>query len=350
MKKELSTYLDLLRISAAAAVFLGHLSWRAISGGFLWQLQSYGHSAVIVFFVLSGFVISYAADTKERTLFDFSVARLGRLYSVVLPAIFLTLVCDAIGTAHNPAVYDLARETQPAWRLLLGFLFLTQSWGHFSLLSNEPYWSLPYEFWYYAIFAAAMFLKGWQRIIGLLVSCAVAGPAILLLAPIWAAGALSYRLAQRVTLGARAARFLWAATGLAAIAVAIANGRPFMSTSAFLPTIFSGLDFLLGGLIAANIFSASFLSFGVARFHRPAAKLAGMTFALYLFHLPLLHLVAAYMPADLTVPVRALLAAGLTLTAVYLLSFITEGQKHRWRGAIRWLLRAAPAEKFPARQ
>ena len=347
MNKELSTYLDVLRVGAAATVFLGHLSWIAISGGLLWQMQPYGHSAVIVFFVLSGFVIQYAADVKERTLFDYSVARLARLYSVVLPAILLTAVCDAIGMQHNAAVYDMSRETHPLWRMLLGVLFLTQSWGHASLLSNEAYWSLPHEFWYYVIFAAATFLKGRQRILALVVSGAIAGPAILIMAPIWAAGALAYRLTKRVTLGEPAARLLWVATGIAAFAVALGNGKPLMSPSPFLPHAFSGLDFLLGALVAANILSASFISFGISRFHGPVSKLAGMTFALYLFHLPLLHLAAAYMPAGLPVPARGLIEAALVLTVIYFLSFITEGQKHRWRGAMQWLLRpfGAPQSK-----
>ena len=66
MRRELSVYLDVLRLSAALTVFVSHLSWIQISGGFLWQLQFLGHDAVMVFFVLSGFVIQYAADTKEK--------------------------------------------------------------------------------------------------------------------------------------------------------------------------------------------------------------------------------------------------------------------------------------------
>lgn len=339
MNKSLSTYLDLLRIGAAATVFLGHLSWMTISGGFLWQIQRYGHSAVMVFFVLSGFVIQYAADVKERTLYDFSVARLARLYSVVAPAILLTLVCDTIGIYHNPAVYDLERETGIVWRMLAGLLFLTQSWSHISLLSNEPFWSLPYEFWYYAIFASLAFLKGWQRIAALIVSCAIAGPAILFLGPIWAAGAMAYRLAKHATLDGRSAKLLWIATGIAAIAVILLRGKPYNSISPFLPPAFSGWDFLLGALVAANIFAASFLSLRISELHAPVAKLAGMTFALYLFHMPLLFMIANFIPADLPVPVRGLTEAGFTLAIVYLLSFVTEGQKRRWRGAIRRLLR-----------
>ncbi|HTC84425.1 MAG TPA: acyltransferase family protein, partial [Rhizomicrobium sp.] len=102
MKKELSVYLDILRVLAAAAVFLSHLSWLEISGGFLWQLQPYGHPAVIVFFVLSGYLIQYSVAARENRLADYAVARLGRLYSVVIPALILTYIFDRIGASHNP--------------------------------------------------------------------------------------------------------------------------------------------------------------------------------------------------------------------------------------------------------
>lgn len=342
MKKELSTYLDLLRLGAAAVVFIGHLSWQAISGGFLWQFGRYGHSAVIVFFVLSGFVIQYAADTKERRLVDYSVARLARLYSVVLPALLLTFICDAIGTAHNPNVYHMERETDQGWRLIAAATFLTQSWGHISALSNDAYWSLPYEFWYYVLFAAVTFLKGPQRVAALLISAFIAGPGILMMGPIWAMGAIAYRLIKHITFGKTVARSLWIATGIAAIAVAMSD-KPITQTAPFLPNAYSGWDFLLGALVAANILSVNFLSFDLSRFHRPVAKLAGVTFALYLFHLPLLHLSAAYMPAGLPVPVRGLIQSGLTLTIIYWLSLITEGQKYRWKRMFKRILGVQPA-------
>lgn len=336
MKKELSTYLDLLRFGAAIVVFVGHLSWRAISGGFLWRLPHYGHSAVIVFFVLSGFVIQYAADTKERTLLDYSAARLARLYSVVLPALLLTAICDAIGTAHNPNVYFMDREDSRVWRLVTAATFLSQSWGHIDTLSNDAYWSLPYEFWYYVLFAAITFLKGPQRIAATLLGAMIAGPGILILAPLWAAGVITYRLMKRITIGKTMALCLWAATAAATIGIAMVDS-PITRTTPFLPSAYSGWDFPLAVAVSANILSANFLSFGLAKFHRPVAKLAGMTFALYLFHLPLLHLGAAYLPADMPASVKGPLLAGGTLAMIYLLSRITEGQKHRWRHMFQWL-------------
>jgi peptidoglycan/LPS O-acetylase OafA/YrhL len=147
MNKGLSTYLDALRFSAALAVFFRHLSFSNVSGGFLWQLYPFGHDAVVIFFVLSGFVIAYVTDTKEATIGEYMSARLARLYSVVLPALAVTFICDFVGIRHHPQVYDLARETEPTLRLLASGLFISQSWGwQLDTLSNDAYWSLPYEF------------------------------------------------------------------------------------------------------------------------------------------------------------------------------------------------------------
>ena len=70
-----SIYLDLVRSLAAFFVVFDHAST-------LFDLHSvprWGHQAVIVFFVLSGYVIGHVADTRETTLRAFLVARLARL-------------------------------------------------------------------------------------------------------------------------------------------------------------------------------------------------------------------------------------------------------------------------------
>lgn len=334
MKRGLSAYLDLLRIAAAGAVFIEHLSYGKISGGFLWRLGAYGHSAVITFFVLSGFVIAFAADQKEKTLLDFSVARFARLYSVVIPALLLTLICDFIGTHHNPAAYYATDRGDPVTALGFGALFLTQSWQKISLLSNRAFWSLPYEFWYYQIFAAALFLGGWLRIAAISAACLIAGPAILLLFPIWLMGAYAYRFSKTAKL--TYPNVVWCCSGLLALA-AIMNNAPMTLASPFLPAAYSTLDYLIGALLAINIMAASQLDFPIGKWKQPISYFAGMTFALYLFHLPLLHLAAAYVPASWPSVVRGVIVGTFALTAVYLLSFITERQRHRWRALFYWI-------------
>ena len=63
MTKALSLYLDALRFGAAFTVFLSH--YGKFNGGLFWQIQPYGVTAVIVFFVLSGFVIAWVTEARN---------------------------------------------------------------------------------------------------------------------------------------------------------------------------------------------------------------------------------------------------------------------------------------------
>src|SRR3954452_6223967 len=62
MKRDLSAFLDLTRTLAALTVFLAHLSKPQFGGAPVSVFGESSHSAVIVFFVLSGFVISWTAE------------------------------------------------------------------------------------------------------------------------------------------------------------------------------------------------------------------------------------------------------------------------------------------------
>src|SRR5437764_15444933 len=100
-----SLYLDLVRFLAAAAVVLFHSNSESLLYACNIPLTDYGHEAVIVFFVLSGYVIGYITDTKERVLSQYFISRAARIYSVAVPAIILTLVLDNIGLVLSPALY-----------------------------------------------------------------------------------------------------------------------------------------------------------------------------------------------------------------------------------------------------
>jgi hypothetical protein len=76
MHPGLSFYLDLIRFISALEVFLYHIG-----------LARFGHEAVIVFFVLSGYVISYTAKNNDRTIGRYAISRFTRVYSVALPAL-----------------------------------------------------------------------------------------------------------------------------------------------------------------------------------------------------------------------------------------------------------------------
>ena len=106
MNKETSIYLDAVRFIAALAVFFSHVGARIYSGGFLWQANSAGTPAVVIFFVLSGFVIGYVSGRRETSGSAYFVARAARLYSVVIPTLLLTAGLDWAGAYADPAAYE----------------------------------------------------------------------------------------------------------------------------------------------------------------------------------------------------------------------------------------------------
>ena len=201
MNRQLSAYLDLMRVVCAAVVVLSHLGHGHLVGGYLWPFTFFGNEAVMTFFVLSGFVIAFVTDQREQTLAVYAASRLARLYSVILPAMLLTVLLDAVGQSINAESYLNSHATTGDGKVagyLLSIFMLNQSWGldqHFG--SDGAYWSIPYEFWYYFIFGSVMLLKGWRRAVFALAGATIAGPKILFLLPVWLLGVGVYYLLKR---------------------------------------------------------------------------------------------------------------------------------------------------------
>jgi len=93
LRRDFSAFLDLVRLTAAVFVFLGHLSDRRFGGEALPPFLTLAKSSVIAFFVLSGYVISWSAKRDGHAL-DFAINRAARIYSVALPAVLLTWAVD----------------------------------------------------------------------------------------------------------------------------------------------------------------------------------------------------------------------------------------------------------------
>ena len=102
LARETSLYIDAMRVLAALVVFLDHFARPSVSGGLFWQVAPFGGDAVIVFFVISGFVIAHATAQKERNAADYFISRAARIYSVAVPAIVLTIACDFVGQWIDP--------------------------------------------------------------------------------------------------------------------------------------------------------------------------------------------------------------------------------------------------------
>jgi peptidoglycan/LPS O-acetylase OafA/YrhL len=351
-----STYLDLLRLAAALVVFLDHWGQPAFTGsGHAW-FAPYGHLAVIVFFVLSGYLITAVAVERETSLRVFVASRAARIYSVALPALALTAAIDLILLAHGQgAQVPDYQYAAPAKYLALFLGFGTELWFvHEDAFSNVPYWSLSYEVWYYALFAAALYGQGRGRLLLIAGLALLVGPRLWLLLPVWALGSGVYRLHRRIALPPGPARWAFAGTLLAIVALKAAHLDDLMNAQASrvigdwlgpaaMPLLrysryFLG-DWLFAALLAANLFAARFAAPDLGAIGRAIRYFAGFTFTAYLMHYPLLELLAG-----LFAPSPALLAAGV-LGAVWVLALGTERQKTR----LRRLIVAALDRAWPSR-
>ncbi|PKO88941.1 MAG: hypothetical protein CVU18_05810 [Betaproteobacteria bacterium HGW-Betaproteobacteria-12] len=304
MKNGQSLYLDLIRFLMAFEVMIGHATFHGYTGrGFLWQLDPFRHlqTAVMGFFVLSGFVIAYIADTRERDGISYASARIARMHSVIIPALLVTLLFDWLGLSINPDFYQTWDFPTPigddqGWRYLLSFLYLNNTWifPNMNPGTNGPFWTMTYEVMYYVMFGLALYIKGKKKYALLIFVAAIAGPAILTYSGIWLLGAGAYYLQKRKVLAPLISAILFMASLLL-----------ILTLSAYGPTIKANLDgqtapfyYAIGILFALNIYSSAgidaylFRLFGGA--HKRIRQLGMLTFALYLCHRPLLNFFSVF--------------------------------------------------------
>jgi peptidoglycan/LPS O-acetylase OafA/YrhL len=346
MNKQFSRYLDLLRLTAALLVLFAHLSDPSITDGAIKAPSEIGYSSVMVFFVLSGYVISYVAAERETALVDFAISRISRVYSVVIPALILTVFVDILFLYVRPffnaneliADIPLYQYAKFPKYIIMDVLFGNNLWGHTTAFSNGAYWSMCFEVYYYLLFAGAFYLRGAKRTAFLLIVLLVVGPWPLLHFPLWLFGCAVYWLHRRCKISVATARLLFAITVALLIYdlatdlnLRIDNELDLLTNGwvghSFLRRLVG--DTLTGLTIALNIFAARYASFDFGRFGSWFTYLASFSFSLYLMHGPLLRFWAAYWHPGPVATVAAVLAS------VWLLGQVTERQKDHLRNALR---------------
>jgi peptidoglycan/LPS O-acetylase OafA/YrhL len=353
MRREISIYLDALRIIAAFTVFFEHTN--SVTKIF-WRINGHAQEAVITFFVLSGFVIAFVADKQENSAPSYFIARAARIYSVAILAIPVTLIADAIGSHFQPSSYyghgnvNLA----PGLSDLLSYLtFTNEIWyRHVLVGSDEPFWSLGFEVWYYVIFGVVAFSKGPS---GKLAAGAVlifVGPKIALYYPIWLIGLFLYKVigkhgdavARRVPKPVGLVLFLAAPVvyfllhgdhgtifqPYAPIATMIVNWLYYVTVALLLSVHLIGFSIIAPSLTPLLNFCAPTIRW-----------CAGATFTLYLVHQPIVFCLATLSPWPIPSIARALFIVTGAIALVYLLAELGERRKTIWRRQferlVRWL-------------
>jgi len=345
MNKETSIYLDFIRFSAAMVVMVGHLSGVRFSGGLFWQVGPFMDDAVMVFFVLSGFVIAHVVSRAPVNAREYFVARAARIYSVAIPALVLTFCLDYLGKSIKPDLYS------PVWgydgrNLLAQFtaalFFVNQLWQlHMPVGSMLPYWSLGYEVWYYLFFGVVYFAKPQWRKPLLLAALLVAGPRIVALFPVWLMGygTYQYTRSQKIPseMGVACLVFSLAAYGAYAWL-----GRQWLADAGAAFNRF-GIENLLTRYCVACLFSAHLVGISwLSRFGKgllnnvanPIRWLSGATFTIYLFHMPIAQFLTTIIPFKPTDVQTRVAMFGGTLVLLFFIAQFTERKKQIWS---RWI-------------
>jgi peptidoglycan/LPS O-acetylase OafA/YrhL len=216
-----SVLLDLVRGSAALLVLSVHLRnmlfmdypeaiRRGMSRIFSlpYVLTSGGHQAVVLFFVLSGYLVGGSVlrmlREKKWNWEVYLLHRFVRLWIVLLPGLVLCYFWDSIGLRTHLMLYhgiipfyetgDISQlQTLKAFFGNLFFLhpMLVRTYG-----SDGPLWSLSYEFWYYILFPLGLSALrrefSWRTrglcVVGFLLAAFFVRTAILPMFPVWLLG------------------------------------------------------------------------------------------------------------------------------------------------------------------
>ncbi len=348
-----------MRAALALTVAFGHLwgllveDYRAtdslmVDAGYF--LAGFAHSAVILFFVLSGYWIARSVTARAERGWqwgDYLIDRIARLGIVLVPALVLGGALDWLGfRVLQLPTYD---GSTGAWvftqdlnqsltlRALIGNLLFLQHLIVPPFGSNGPLWSLAFEFWYYLWFPALWLALRYRRpgIALATLGIAFANPEIAFGFLSWLCGAALHG-AERRWPDLRLPRWTPVSAGLLCLS-ALLWGRtgefgvedPLEATSFAL---------FLFTLLRSNPPRVAML--------RPLAVYgARASFSLYAIHFPLIALAAGWTvgPTRLAPDARTAVLVVALLTAALAIAWLFAAQTEGRTAALRdWLRRRVP--------
>jgi peptidoglycan/LPS O-acetylase OafA/YrhL len=357
--------LDFLRASSAFLVLLGHTrNWIFTNIGavdhptvllkFFWLVTVLEHEAVVIFFVLSGFLVGGALSRAiERGSFDlrnYLIARFARIYIVYVPALVLTGLTFWVGT-HTlgdfgpESIRPLFSESQPDFggvRSILCHAAGLQGFACEPWKENPALWSLGYEWLLYLVAPAILGLVllraslGMRLLAILLILCGVAAISIdltdwIFWFSMWFLGVAAAYVARTISLPA------W--LGLIGV-TALVGG---MAVSRLRMVAIPETDIVIGLGTTLAISCRPLLYFPIApRFFSWAA---GFSYSLYATHIPLVFITIAVLqnlqfpPQKMLPSPLAFLAFGICtivpLVLAYFFSLVTERRTDDFRAWIK---------------
>ena len=308
-------HLDCLRGLAALLVVVEHLRAflfvpypQVVSPGVItkafYLVTGLGHQAVMIFFVLSGFLVGGSVITAlQRGKWSwrgYLLRRMSRLWVVLIPALLLTLFWDKLGCSVAPGGYhgdyrELYHSGPTAvipadWSIgtFLGNAFFLQTILVPCFGTNGPLWSLANEFWYYLLFPLLILLVIPGTRVPARMACLLLAAGILLFLPksilvggvIWLLGAGVFYLIQIGKIRSIVSHPLWLILSLILTIGALLASRS--------GRMGEGADLFIGICCAALVAGVATRGSRSYFYGMLSAGASEISYTLYLVHFPVL--------------------------------------------------------------
>jgi len=345
--------LESIRGFAAAYVVLHHVQI-ACDGRPSLPL-SFGQEAVVLFFILSGFVIHHATCVvREREPFRaYFFRRFRRIYPLFLFALLYSYAVSCLGE-RRLLVFDVGAFAGNLM-MLQDFAWVKRGTWVGPFCGNSPLWSLSYEWWFYMMFYPLVFTIGMRTaaqkyvvaalsIFSFLVYQALPNQASLFLVyfPIWWSGVeLSREFEQsgKLTWRAQAPTLFVLATlcALWLVPAYLLWRRDALGSFGFEPLLqlrhsLAALAFVVVGIAWCEL---GFIGFGGTL--GPFRILAPISYAIYVLHSPPLTQISLRIQRGEARVVASVAAVSLVLALAFLLEARLQVTINRWTDV--WLRR-----------
>ena len=302
-----SVLISLLRGLAAIEVAAAHLrsefypGLRTLPDPSLWYqalafLTGFAHQAVVVFFLISGWLVGGSLLNKwgkPDALKLYAIDRFSRLWTVLVPTFLLMLAIGIVTGELNPGAFDASADNPYSALVFAANLVGLQTILLPEYGGNYPLWSLANETWYYVLFPLLMLFfstRHWQRRAWL--GAAMIGIALLLPWPVllyfslWLLGAGFSRV--RVDCSAAGKALLLVLLVLMSVYFRLTGENDDQTTDSYLQDLALSLPLLL--LLSASLRRIEPDEHTNLRVRRLATFLSDFSFTLYVVHIPLLEL------------------------------------------------------------
>jgi peptidoglycan/LPS O-acetylase OafA/YrhL len=323
--------LDVLRGLLSFYVLAGHARWLLWTGNASWNstvhagwanllahgsaVLRFGHEAVLVFFVLSGFFIHLRlakgfaiGDGPPFSTRPYLKRRAHRILPPYVLALIVTVVMDFGGSYLFPALYqgqtgdsllDLnfqrkgytVASTLPA--LLLVPTALDRDFG-----TNGPLWSIAYEIAYYALYPLWLAFRRWSLALAyggvssiclllLILNVNSFAARVMSYYPIWLGGALVAELVLRRPSALRL-KWAWMMVATAAFGLYVTTDIPFWRM----------LFAIIFGMAVVCLFAGLPERWCAHWWHRMLEAMGLRSYSIYVLHFPILVLISACVFAE----------------------------------------------------